>query len=195
MVLDLRATGERKSGIPSIPTIADTYRADTNRLIMECHEGAVPSHNKTTAMVGVAMREHNTGRVSTQSQKATEPTTVQVSRPKRKAEVVRQNSHSLPPPEHNQLREGGVTRERKNQRHSKRCRMRCEILGAAVLEESELSPGGAASSTRSSNDEHIDNVSSSPAVQREETDETHRGSGYYRRRLESTKKKLRQRSQ
>ena len=42
-----------------------------------------------------------------------------------------------------------------------------------MLEESEPSPGGAASSTRSSNDEHIDNVSSSPAVQREETEETH----------------------
>ena len=97
----LESYRRRKSGIPSVPTIADTYRADTNRLIMECHEGAVPSHNKTTALVGVAMREHNPGRVSTLSQKATELTTVQVSRPKRKAEVVRQNSHSSPHPEHN----------------------------------------------------------------------------------------------
>ena len=100
-----------------------------------------------------------------------------------------------PYPEHNQFSEDSVTRERKSQRHSKRCRTRFEILGAAVPEEGEPSPGGAANSTRSSNDEHIDKVSSSPVVQREETDETFGGSGYYRRRLELTKKELRQRSQ
>ena len=100
-----------------------------------------------------------------------------------------------PYPEHNQFSEDSVTRERKSQRHCKRCRTRFEILGAAVPEEGEPSPGGAANSTRSSNDEHIDQVSSSPVVQREETDETFRGSGYYRRRLELTKRELRQRSQ
>ena len=36
--------------------------------------------------------------------------------------------------------------------------------------------GGAAISTRSSNDEHSDKISSSPAVQREETDEKDKGS-------------------
>ena len=66
----LESYRRRKSGIPAVPTIADTCRADTNRLIMECHEGAVPSHNKTTALVGVGVREHNPGRVSTLSQKA-----------------------------------------------------------------------------------------------------------------------------
>ena len=100
--------------------------------------------------------------------------------------------NSLPQAEHNQLREDSATRERKSQRHSKRCRTRFEILSVAVPEEGEPSPGGAASPTRSSNDEHIDKVS--PVAQREETDETHRGSGCYRRRLESTKKELRQRS-
>ena len=38
----------------------------------------------------------------------------------------------------------------------------------------------------------VDKISSSPAVQREETDETDKGSGYYTRRLESTKTELRQ---
>ena len=47
------------------------------------------------------------------------------------------------------------------------------------LTKANQGPGGAAISTRSSKDENSVKVSSSPAVQREETDETDRGSGYY----------------
>ena len=51
------------------------------------------------------------------------------------------------------------------------------------LKKEGQSPGGTASSTRSRNVEHSVKVSSSPAVQREETDDRDRGSGFYTRRL------------
>ena len=51
-----------------------------------------------------------------------------------------------------------MPRERQSQRHFERSRTSFNILRAAVPEEGELSPGGAASSTRFSNDEHSDKV-------------------------------------
>ena len=55
------------------------------------------------------------------------------------------------------------------------------------LKKKSHSPGVTAGSIRFRNGDNSVKVSSSPAVQREETDERHRGSGYDTRRLESTR--------
>ena len=92
---------------------------------------------------------------------------------------------SSPQPEHNQLREHGAARDDPERA------LRSYVQ--QFQKKANHSLGGAASSNRSSKDENSVKVSrGSPAIQREDSDKSHKGSGYYTRRLESAKKELRQ---
>ena len=114
--------------------------------------------------------------------------TAQVAGSSRAEERCGKSKHNSPHPEHNQLREGGVTRERKSQRHSERCRARFEILCAAVPEEGESKPRRGSKLHPIQKWQAQRQGQQHPSSAAEETDEKHRGSGYYTRRLESPKR-------
>ena len=117
----------------------------------ECHEEAAPPHATllTETLVGVVMCSFGCSQPRISADDADEP--FQVAGSSRAEERCGNSPH----PEHNQLRECGVTRERKSQ-----------------------SPGGAAKLLPIQKWSVQRQGQQQPAVQRKETDDRHRGSGY-----------------
>ena len=142
---DIQVANAWSHTVPTIVTrscnrYSRTCRAEMIRLIMECHEGAEPPQATLLIETPVEVPMSTFGRTQLRisADDADQPFLVAGS--SRAEGRCCKSKHNSPHPEHNLLREGGVTRERKSQRHSERCRARFEILCAAVPEEGESKP-------------------------------------------------------